>query len=162
MLEACPLCLGVGRVHGPRCYQATCTRCNRSVDVVDLVMQHAVTGEALKPARSQKYMAWIRKQHCVVTNEAAAWGAVIHAHHVRLGSNAGLGQKPSDFRCVPLTAEEHHRLHTQGELSYWQEKNDDPNVLIVSLMTCYLIEEEGLNPRLIIEHLEQLIGTMNR
>lgn len=47
----------------------------------------------------------------------------IEAAHVRLGSGAGLGQKPDDFRAVPLCGGlgGHHSVqHRQGEETFWR------------------------------------------
>lgn len=46
----------------------------------------------------------------------------IEAAHVRLGSGAGMGQKPDDFLAVPLCGglDGHHALqHRQGEETFW-------------------------------------------
>lgn len=43
----------------------------------------------------------------------------IEAAHVRLGSGAGMGEKPSDWRAVPLCKEHHQLQHTQGERTFW-------------------------------------------
>jgi hypothetical protein len=60
----------------------------------------------------------------------------ISAAHVRLGSNAGIGQKPDDWRTVPLcdgvNADGlyacHKRQHVIGEKSFW--KDTDVEALI--------------------------------
>ncbi len=43
----------------------------------------------------------------------------IEAAHVRLGSGAGIGQKPDDFRAVGLCKHHHTAQHTQGEMTFW-------------------------------------------
>ena len=43
--------------------------------------------------------------------------------HVRIGSGAGMGQKPSDWRTVSLCGGPsgcHARQHQQGEATFWQ------------------------------------------
>ena len=50
----------------------------------------------------------------------------IEAAHVRIGSGAGVGQKPDDWRCVSLcgTMEGcHHRQHTVGEAEFWKGRD---------------------------------------
>lgn len=77
--------------------------------------------------RSQAHTGFVRGYACAMcgstTNIAAA--------HVRMGSGAGSGQKPDDWRTVPLcdgpfsNAEGgqgcHDRQHTVGEKSFWIE-----------------------------------------
>lgn len=43
----------------------------------------------------------------------------IEAAHVRLGSGAGIGQKPDDFRAAPLCKFHHSAQHAQGEMTFW-------------------------------------------
>jgi len=57
-----------------------------------------------------------------------------------MGSNEGLGQKPSDFRCVPLTAMEHRKLHNQGEKSFWLSTGIDPYEVMTWLLYGWLIK----------------------
>jgi hypothetical protein len=44
----------------------------------------------------------------------------IEAAHVRKGSGAGLGQKPSDYFAVSLCSRHHQQQHTMGEDTFWQ------------------------------------------
>lgn len=43
--------------------------------------------------------------------------------HVRIGSNAGMGQKPDDWRTVSLCRDCHRSQHEQGELTFWRNRN---------------------------------------
>ena len=43
----------------------------------------------------------------------------IQVAHVRLGSGAGMGEKPDDWRTVPLCAAHHTRQHEVGERTFW-------------------------------------------
>lgn len=67
--------------------------------------------------RSQAHLSFIRSFHCSIPECA---GMPIEAAHVRLGSGAGIGQKPDDFRAVPLCKECHSSQHTMGEASFWR------------------------------------------
>lgn len=61
------------------------------------------------PVRCPEHLAWIRRQACCV---AGCTGRA-EAHHVRSGTNGGMGLKPSDSWTVPLCAvhhSEHNRL----------------------------------------------------
>ena len=59
------------------------------------------------PARSWKYRAWIRSLPSVVSG----WNGCEAAH---TGDDGGMGQKPSDFTCIPLTPVEHRLYHQIG------------------------------------------------
>lgn len=48
-------------------------------------------------------------------------GVPIEAAHVRLGSGAGAGQKPDDFRAVSLCKAHHARQHEIGERTFWAD-----------------------------------------
>jgi hypothetical protein len=52
----------------------------------------------------------------------------IEVAHVRIGTGAGMGQKPDDFHTVSLCRECHHRQHT-GERTFWAKANIDPIAL---------------------------------
>lgn len=97
--------------------------------------------------RSSKYLAYIRSKPCSVTGSDVD----VVAHHVRIGF-FGSGMKPSDFRCLPLTAEEHGHLHHVGEKRYWQLRGEDPFQLIVMNLLVYIAQttkdHEGIIPDL--------------
>ncbi len=68
--------------------------------------------------RSQRHLKHIRSHACVVCDAEAP----IEAAHVRLGSDGGMGSKPSDFYAVALCGGPegcHQRQHTMGERSFW-------------------------------------------
>ncbi len=69
----------------------------------------------------------------------------IVAHHVRCFGWGGVGIKPSDYRVVPLTHEEHADLHNYGEQEFWNDHDIDPRAHIAAQMMVYL-KEEMLSP----------------
>lgn len=71
--------------------------------------------------RSPAHLAWIRGFMCA-TPECD--GMPIEAAHVRLGSGAGMGQKPDDWRAVPLCKPCHACQHAIGEESFWKHHHD--------------------------------------
>ena len=81
--------------------------------------------------RSQAHLNWIRGFVCCVCGSATN----IVPAHVRLGSNTGIGQKPDDWRVVPLCDGRwasadgalgcHNRQHTVGEATFWADKDVD-------------------------------------
>jgi hypothetical protein len=45
--------------------------------------------------------------------------SAIEVAHVRIGSGAGMGQKPDDWRTVSLCREHHAEQHKIGEETFW-------------------------------------------
>lgn len=76
---------------------------------------------AKKPKRSTR---WRSQAHCNFVRSHACCNcgatAPIEVAHVRLGSHAGMGQKPHDWRTVSLCKECHQRQHT-GEMTFWTQ-----------------------------------------
>lgn len=60
------------------------------------------------------------------------------AHHVRIGHSGGMGKKPSDYRCVPLTDMQHKTLHQMGEASFWAHHRIDPFQVIAIILAAYV------------------------
>jgi hypothetical protein len=52
--------------------------------------------------------------------------ANIQVAHVRLGSGAGMGQKPHDWFTVSLCGTCHQLQHTLGERTFWGSAAIDP------------------------------------
>lgn len=72
-----------------------------------------------KPKRSTR---WRSQAHCnfVRGHACSNCGATsaIEVAHVRLGSGAGIGQKPDDWRTVSLCRDCHREQH-RGEMTFW-------------------------------------------
>lgn len=81
--------------------------------------------------RSQAHRDWIRGFACCVCGSSTN----IEVAHVRFGSGAGMGQKPDDWRTVPLCAGPnssveghlgcHNRQHIVGEATFWHGRDVD-------------------------------------
>lgn len=75
---------------------------------------------AKKPKRESR---WRSQAHCNFVRGHACCNcgatAGIEVAHVRIGSGAGMGQKPDDFRTVSLCKVCHVEQHT-GERSFWE------------------------------------------
>jgi hypothetical protein len=69
--------------------------------------------------RSQAHCNHVRLHACVVCDAAAP----IEVAHVRLGSGAGMGEKPHDYLTVSLCRECHARQHREGERTFWQGRD---------------------------------------
>lgn len=69
----------------------------------------------------------------------------IVAHHVRCTGHGGMGLKPPDWLCLPLTDEQHRLLHQHGEKSYWATRREDPVALCVMTMLVYLAQRPDMD-----------------
>lgn len=69
--------------------------------------------------RSQKHCNHVRSHACVKCDDTAG----IEVAHVRLGSGAGMGQKPHDYFTVALCKTCHARQHSEGERTFWTGHN---------------------------------------
>jgi 5-methylcytosine-specific restriction endonuclease McrA len=69
--------------------------------------------------RSQAHAAFVRSHACCACGATAP----IEFAHVRLGSHAGIGQRPDDWNAVSLCADCHRRQHNIGEASFWRGQN---------------------------------------
>jgi hypothetical protein len=68
-----------------------------------------------KPARSPKYLYWIRRQPCTVCQRPDS----IDAHHTESG---GIATKGSDYSAIPLCVFCHRKLHdNHGKSGHWSE-----------------------------------------
>ena len=69
--------------------------------------------------KSQRHLKHVRSHACVNCDASAP----IEAAHVRIGSDAGMGRKPSDYFAVPLCKDCHQLQHTVGERTFWEGKD---------------------------------------
>ena len=77
--------------------------------------------------RSQAHCNFVRGHACSACGSEVA----IEVAHVRLGSGAGIGQKPDDWRTVSLCKGCHYVQHVEGEKTFWEQCIDrDPESLI--------------------------------
>jgi hypothetical protein len=65
--------------------------------------------------RSQAHCNFVRGHACSVCHATAG----IEVAHVRLGSGAGLSQKPDDWMTVSLCRDCHRHQHEVGERTFW-------------------------------------------
>jgi hypothetical protein len=83
--------------------------------------------------RSQRHLAFVRNHACANCDSMIC----IEAAHVRIGSGAGLGQKPSDWRAVGLCKECHVSQHTIGEKSFWDAYAKEHGCTVEQLIDAY-------------------------
>ncbi len=63
----------------------------------------------------QAHRAWVRRHHCCVPH---CRSARIECAHVRVGTNGGVGLKPSDRWIISLCADHHAEQHLVGEREF--------------------------------------------
>lgn len=90
---------------------------------------------ARKPKKERRSRRWRSQAHTAHVRDfaCAMCGSMtnIEAAHVRMGSGAGLGEKPDDWRTAPLCAGPfsnadgqlgcHNRQHVIGEPTFWKQ-----------------------------------------
>lgn len=59
-----------------------------------------------KPWRCKKYIAWVKQQPSIVSRQPAD-----DPHHIIGHGFGGVGTKAPDWAVIPLTREEHNKLH---------------------------------------------------
>ena len=70
--------------------------------------------------RSTAHCNFVRSHHCCFNGCCAR---PIEVAHVRLGSGAGVGQRPDDWRTVSLCQFHHAMQHRVGEKTFWDGMN---------------------------------------
>lgn len=83
------------------------------------------------PKPPKKAKRWRSIAHCnfVRSHACCACGSMtaIEVAHVRIGSGAGMAQKPHDWSTVSLCKECHQKQHSQGERTFWNNVGIDPH-----------------------------------
>lgn len=72
--------------------------------------------------KSQAHCNFVRSHACSVCGNESS----IEVAHIRLGTGAGMGQKPDDWHTVSLCKGCHFTQHSVGEKSFWASANIDP------------------------------------
>lgn len=82
--------------------------------------------------RSQAHCNFVRGFACSVKG---CDGRPIEVAHIRLGSGAGAGQKPDDWRSVSLCRYHHAEQHRIGEATFWRKVAwQDPETLVAEFV----------------------------
>ena len=68
------------------------------------------------------HRSWVRKHACSVRG---CLGTPIEAAHVRIGTHAGVGRKPSDRWVISLCVFHHREQHEVGERSFARKHSID-------------------------------------
>lgn len=90
-----------------------------------------------KPTRwqCQKYIDWIKSQPCRVTMQDG-----VDPHHVINVLPGAIGSKVHDLFTIPLTREEHTRLHHMGGRE-WERQTGESQAKEVLMMINQALEE---------------------
>lgn len=76
------------------------------------------------PKRTKRESRWKSEAHrkFVRSRACCRCGSMseIECAHVRIGSGAGMGQKPDDWRTVGLCRDCHTEQHNTGERTFWK------------------------------------------
>jgi hypothetical protein len=81
--------------------------------------------------RRAQHLAFVRQLSCVACGKAAP----SEAAHLRWGTDAGIGIKPSDRYSVSLCTSCHELQHRFGELRFWSVLRIDPLNVALRLWT---------------------------
>ena len=94
-----------------------------------LKRRHQNSGRAAEARCCSAHLAWVRGHQCAVPgckpDEADPRTSRIEAAHVRIGTDGGMGLKPSDAWAIPLCAAHHARQHLVGEETFSAETGLD-------------------------------------
>lgn len=69
--------------------------------------------------RDEKHLAAVRRCPCLACGFDNGGAGCGEAHHLRKGAKAGMGQRPSDYRTVPLDHGCHMKEH-EGTETFWK------------------------------------------
>lgn len=83
--------------------------------------------------RSQAHCNFVRGHACCNCGDMAG----IEVAHVRIGSGAGMGQKPDDWNTVSLCRDCHASQHKIGERTFWQQYAKDHGCTVGQLVDAY-------------------------
>ena len=77
------------------------------------------------PKKTKRATRWRSQAHCNHVRGFACCvpgcdGRPIEVAHIRLGSGAGMGQKPDDWNIVSLCRDHHAEQHRLGERTFWR------------------------------------------
>lgn len=81
--------------------------------------------------RSQAHTNFVRSHGCCVPG---CTGRPIEVAHVRIGSGAGMGQKPSDYFTMSLCRDHHAEQHRIGEVTFARRHGIDLRELVTAFI----------------------------
>lgn len=93
------------------------------------------------PRKPKRESRWRSRKHCDFVRSHACCNcssmAGIEVAHVRIGSGAGMGQKPCDWRTVSLCKDCHSLQHNWGERTFWDAYRKVKGCTVEELIDAY-------------------------
>ena len=94
------------------------------------------------PKKAKRASRWKSPAHCNFVRSHACCNCDsevnIQVAHVRMGSGAGMGQKPDDWFTVSLCSDCHNKdQHQHGEPSFWEAYYKRTGVTVEQLMESF-------------------------
>ena len=93
------------------------------------------------PKLPKRASRWRSRAHCDFVRDHACCNcgslSGIEVAHVRIGSGAGMGQKPDDWFTVSLCKECHMKQHRVGERTFWVDYAKYHGNTVQQLMDAY-------------------------
>ena len=81
----------------------------------------ASMGKGSRKKLRTNYKAWIKNQSCLISDTIP-----VDPHHLKnINKLDGLGMKPSDDYCIPLSRELHSELHSMSVADFEKKYNVD-------------------------------------
>ena len=88
-----------------------------------------MANSAKKKRENEKHRRFIASLPCCVTMLEGS----TQCAHIRHNTGGGVGMKPEDRWCVPLSYQEHARQHEMGEVNFWGDSLEDAKQLALDL-----------------------------
>lgn len=106
----------------------------------------------MKCHRSNEYLRFIRSRPCTISGNEID----VVAHHVRCLGGGGMGIKPSDYLCIPITSFFHAKLHQIGEKEFYRQHDIDIESALKMNLLIYLAGHRKVNYVDLISIIEKL------
>jgi hypothetical protein len=90
--------------------------------------------------RDKKHLKFLSKLPCVVCGKEGR----TQAAHIRSGSQAGMGRKPSDSRAIPLCVECHTDQHKHNEKAWWDKRGGLDNAVTLAAILYTMTGDEDM------------------
>jgi hypothetical protein len=94
------------------------------------------------PKPTKRATRWRSTAHCDNVRDHACSNCgskvAIEVAHVRMGSGAGMGQKPDDWRTVSLCKVCHDEQHRIGEPTFWSRYQKRTGESVEQLIGCFI------------------------
>lgn len=106
-------------------------------------------------ARDEAFLVRLRQLPCI--HPCCAF-VHVDAAHIRLASpiygasEAGIGQKPHDFWCLPVCRKHHELEHSVGTQKFWDNLDIDPHFVALRLYAIHQRTEDDIEALKMMRH----------